>query len=80
METGKLRGLQAKLREWFVFLTHSTFSPDEREKSWLNILERFKGNHAMCRGDHPNLKLKVSSPKIRPDKNNCGFFLGRPSN
>jgi hypothetical protein len=29
METGKLRGLQAKLRQWFVFLTHSTFSPEE---------------------------------------------------
>jgi hypothetical protein len=78
METGKLRILQAKLRQWFVFLTRRTFSPEEREKYWPSTLEHFKGNHAMCPGGHPNLKLKVFPAKIRPDKNNCGFFSGRP--
>jgi hypothetical protein len=32
METGKLQGLQAQLRQWFVFLTHRTFSPTSEKR------------------------------------------------
>jgi hypothetical protein len=77
METGKLRLLQAKLRQWFVFLTQRTFSPEEREKYWLSTLEHFKGNHAMCPGGHPNLKLKVSLAQNPVGQEQLRRFLGQ---
>jgi hypothetical protein len=55
-----LRELQAKLRKWFLSLPHSIHSPDQREEYWLNTLEHFRGSHANCPVDHPDLKLMVS--------------------
>jgi hypothetical protein len=80
MDPGKLRGLQAKLRQWFVFLTHKTFSPEEREKYWLNTLEHFNGNRAICPGGHPNLKLNALLPQNPARQEQLRLFLGRLSN
>jgi hypothetical protein len=43
-----LRGLHIKLLHWLLYLIRSDYSPEERQRYWLNTLEHFKGNHAGC--------------------------------
>jgi hypothetical protein len=48
-----LKGIGAKLLRWFQYLIRSNFSPEERTRHWMNVLEHFKGNHTNCPFDHP---------------------------
>jgi hypothetical protein len=73
----QLRGLQTKLRKWFLFLTHSTHTPEQREAHWLNPLEHFCGNHANCPVDHPNSKLRVSLAGNPTGREQLQAFLRR---
>jgi hypothetical protein len=52
-DTRLLRGLHAKLLTWFQYLIRSDFSVEQKEDSWMNILEHFTGNSAKCPRQHP---------------------------
>jgi hypothetical protein len=74
---GQLRGLQIKLKKWFLSLTYCTYSPDQREEYWLNTLEHFRGNHANCPVKRPNLKLSVSLANNVAGQEQSRIFLSQ---
>jgi hypothetical protein len=69
MPTKQLRGLQIKIRKFFLFLTHSTYFSEHREEQWLGRSSKFQVesiSREQPSGTRMIAALSQSNDKTRP--------------